>query len=260
MKVQVKYLKALLNELIKKTGQPVSKKGFQLIGEDIGKMSDNYLYNKIHRKIHKMKPNDHLGYHDEIMLKILKYAGYNDLIELKMKVDNPIDPQLLSCLGAYYSYVRRSMDIGTVFRSPVLIYEKEGRVWMQLRGARLKYEGHIKLKKGVLFIPLESNVEKGFYHVYQIGASRGPEVLQGTFSGVSNTFEPIAGRAVLIKVPEAYDKLRNAELEIKTLKKSKLLQERLLAKYFNKHSENNLILNRAYTFDVRDLRNVRKTH
>lgn len=253
MKVRVKHLKALLNELITFTGGSLSKKGLKIIQDRIGGLGEDYLYNKILLKIRNKGDDDFISYHDAPMEHIVRFLNYKDFEAFIDAVDNPIASQLKKCLGTYYSFVRRSMGDGTLFRSPVRIFEKESKVWMELKGKRLKYFGPVKLKRDCLFVPLESEEGKGFYHIYKIGTSEGPEVLQGMFSGVSNTFEPIAGRAVLLRMNNDFQTLKNDEQQIAKLKKSKSLDERRLAEYFEKHSENNLVLKRVYFFDNRDL-------
>ncbi|MFZ6009274.1 MAG: hypothetical protein ACOYXT_02905 [Bacteroidota bacterium] len=258
MKIKVKYVKAILNELVTRTNGSISKKGLQIIGETIGDLSENYLYTKMALAIKKRSVEEEIRYHDRSIDRILRFLRYKDLKEFIDYLENPIDKKLQKFLGSYYSYVRRSIkNEATLFRSPVSFFEENGKVWMKLKGSRLEYLGEVRRKRGVLFVSLDSSEEKSFCHIYNIGETEGPEIVQGIFAGLSNTFEPIGGRAVLIKIVEEFANLKNAELPITKLKKSKFLNERRLAEYFEKYSENNLTLNRAYSFDNRDLGNCK---
>jgi hypothetical protein len=249
MIVKVKYGRALLQQIQAVVDASSSKKELSRADEAIG-LGENYLYTNVRAKI---LVNKDLRLHDRTMKLILDFLGYIDFQEFKNKVDNPITKQLLSCAGEYYSYVRRNMDEGTVFRSPLRLYVENGRMKVEFKGGRLKYEGVVRIENGCLFIPLESKSGKAFYHIYSIGATETPRVLQGVFSGISNQYDPIAGRAVLVRTEEQFASLRNAELAITTLKKSKALYEKSLATYFSDRSRNNLWLNRPYAFDERDL-------
>ena len=252
MDIKARYVRVIVDELIKKTNQDNSKKGSRIIGDLVG-LKENYLYT-MHLDSKDENEDTLLRYHDTQVQKILKFLGHPDLKEFIHHADNPIDQQLISCLGSYYSFVRRSTEgDGTLFRSPAIIFELDGKAWIELRGKRLKYSGEVTIKKGVLYAKLESEAEKAFYHVYKIGDSQRPTVLQGTFTGVSTNFEPIAGRAVLIKSEKEAETLSNAELKLDELKRSKSLDERRLAEYFDDFRKNNLVINRVYTFDHRDL-------
>lgn len=243
----------MIDALLKKTGQNSSKKGFQIIAEEIGGLSENYLYSKIFLVIKRKKPDDIIRFHDTPIKNILRFLGFENFGAFIQYIENPVPKQLQQYTGNYYSYVRRSLDVGTVFRSPVRIYEQKGNVWAELRGARLTYTGEVKFREGCLFVPLISSSGKAFYHIYKVGNSVAPQVLQGTFSGVSNAFDPIAGRAVLVKTKNDFDKLENAELKIEDMMESSSIEERCLADYFREYSENNLAIKRTYTFDIRDL-------
>lgn len=254
MEIKVKYMRRILALLLERAQEDPDEKGFRKISEDVG-LTDDYLYKKIHLRIKDKAEEDVINPHTSKVSRMLKFLGFNELKEFIQAEKNPIPAQLIKCAGSYYSYVRRSFENGngTLFRSPVRILEKDRRMIMELKGKRLNYSGSISLRQGCLFIPLESKDGKSFYHVYKIGTSECPEILQGIFSGVSNVFEPIGGRAVLVRVSEEFKKLSNAELEISAMHRSEKLLERRLAEYFSGYSENNLAIKRAYAFDERDL-------
>lgn len=169
------------------------------------------------------------------------------------RADRPLDNELVSCIGNYYCYVRRNAEEGTLMRSPVQIFERDNSVYFKLRGPRWTYEGAAHLKNGCLFILMQANGGKEIHHVYKLGKRERPQVLQGVFSGVSTVFEPIAGRTVLIRTEEDFTRLKNLELDIAGMKRSKDKEQRRLAEYFQSYETNNLKINPVTTFTLDDL-------
>jgi len=252
MKVKIKHLRVMLEELCKKADQPNDLKGLQIIAEEIG-LKDLYLY-KIQNRIEK-KRNDQeeLKFHGKLLDKIAKFLKFKNFRTFVDGLERGLESQLISCEGSYYSYVRRNAVVGVLFRSPVRIWTEVNNVRFELRGPSLVYQGTIQLRHGCLFIQMESKEGKAFYHVYKIGKRESPKVLQGTFSGVSTAFDPIGGRAILMRVDEPYNSLENAALKITDIKKSKSLNERRLADYFKDYANNNVSPNKSYSFDLSDL-------
>lgn len=103
-----------------------------------------------------------------------------------------------------------------------------------------------------MFILMKSESGKQLHHVYKIGIREKPQVLQGIFSGVSTTFEPIGGRVVLVAAREPFVKLEGKELTPMELKKSGDLGTRL-ARYFESYDGNNLRINPVVSFGENDL-------
>ncbi len=254
MAVQRKYLEALLDELMRKEGKSPSKKEFQAVSEKVG-LSTDYLYKNFREVQNAATAETMISARQPLLETIVRYLGYTDFRQFKELIDNPLPSQLTACVGSYYSYVRRNIagPAATVFRSPVRIFSDGAKIVMELRGKRLAYRGVVHLKKGCLFVVLESEQDKRFHHVYRIGEMVSPKVLQGMFSGVSNDFDPIAGRAVLVRMEEGFENLDNQEIEVPRLRESRYSHEQRLASYFEKYSDNNLSLSRVYSFDEHDL-------
>lgn len=242
----------MVNRIAEETELPKTKKGLREMAEIVG-LSSMYIYNKLGPQIKGRKDDATCRLRDEHLDVLLKYFKCKTLQEFINTVDNPIPPQLLHLVGHYYSYVRRNINAETLWRSPVEIWQEKGRLIMTLKGKTLQYAGEIRLRKGTLFVPLDSTSNKAFFHVYKIGEAVRPKILQGVFTGVSDTLEPIGGRAVLARMPDGVYPKQNMELKIKELKKSADIVERRLAEYFHSFENNNLSINPSYNFDERDL-------
>lgn len=253
MAVKAGHLRALLDALMERERRSRSKTEFQTVSEKLG-LASNYLYTCF-LATQKAGPVQSVPSRRSNLDIIAIYLGYSDYSHFELLLDHPVPSQMYSCVGQYYSYVRRNIAgaTATVYRSPARIYLDVARPMMELKGKRLAYGGALQLRKGCLFASLDSEMDKQFHHVYRIGESLSPKVLQGMFSGVSNSFEPIAGRAVLVRVDKDDDALENTELKVSDLKGSSELLERRLGQYFEKYDDNNLALNRVYTFGADDL-------
>lgn len=190
---------------------------------------------------------------------IAKFVGHRNYRAFLESLN--LDSGLQSLIGEYYCFVRMNQEKGELLRSPVKIFPKDGRISYYLKGSRLHYEGELKKSEGCLFVLMKSiKGDKSFYHVYRIGAMDKPEVLQGIFSGVSTNFNPIGGRAVLVRANESFENLKIGRLDVKTLRRSKQVIEQNLALYFEKMEENNLSISTPSTFDRRDLTRRAKLH
>lgn len=255
-KVRVGELRKILQALEEKSGLPLSQKSLQIIGEEIEKIGDGYLYKKIYNPIQKLKANEFVGLRLDQLNRVARYLGFDDFRSFSLSLKEKVDPQLSSLLGNYYSYVRRNSleGEGVVFRSPVqILKKKDGEILMELKGPSQTFSGVIKNRRGCLFILLEAKEGKAFYHVYKIGERRSPHVMQGVFSGVSTAFDPIGGRVVLIRTDDEFSSLTNASLDISALKKSWREGEKKLAGYFKEYLNNNVAPNRSASFGLGDL-------
>jgi hypothetical protein len=259
MEVNVSHIDHLLDLLSHKTKQPLDLRGFLEIGEQIDGISQKYLYENLYREKEKAKKNGEITINlQPSKLDILtKFLGYKNYRAFTEQSDKPIDKVLLELAGTYYSYVRRSDGEGVLFRSPVEIEERDGKIWFKLKGPKWNYTGIVELENGCLFILLRAEGGKMIHHVYKIGTREKPTVLQGIFSGVSTAFDPIGGRAILIRVDEEFSKLKNVELKVVDLKKSKSVTDRKLAEYFSSYEANNLSINKIVTFTIDDLGKVK---
>lgn len=255
MEIKVADLRALMDALHEKTNEPRSTQGWKNIiskidSEDLG---ERYLYKSIVLKVkNEKRANAVISLRDDSAYAILKFLGHKNLEEFKESLEQKRDPQLDSCIGSYYSYLRMSEKNETVLlRSPARIYYEHGKYYFEQKGKRNVFTGEVKCMKGCVFILMISKDGKSFYHVYRIGAMTSPQVMQGIFSGVSSNFDPIGGRVVLVKSESEFSDLTIAEIP-----KSKIQDALLKALfgYFDTFEKNNLAVNKEMaTYTIRDL-------
>jgi hypothetical protein len=264
MEAKVVHLDRLLEMIQKKTKQPPDWAGFgemarQMLEDHGTDVSQKYLYDNIFRSKASAQKEGlaTLSLSLRKLDQLAIFIGYSSYREFTEKIDKPIDPVLLSCIGNYYSYVRRNDDLGVILRSPVQIREEDGRISFELKGPTWVYKGKIKLANLCLFILMQSSGGKEIHHVYKIGVRKKPDVLQGIFSGVSTSFDPIGGRAVLIRSEEKYDTMSNAALEVDSLITSPDTILRRIGSYFSERTGNNILINNSgmLTFGPDDLLN-----
>lgn len=255
MDVKPEHLQQILTMLTQKTGQHLDRRGLQNIAEEIKGLNGNYLYRNIFRAIEAAKGNKNktVSLREAPLDMIARYLGFKNTPLLIRHLDTPVDPLLAGCQGSYYCYLRRNSEDAYILRSPVKIESHESKMILTLHGPRRTYTGEITLGNGCLFILMVHEDGKQFHHIYRLGKHDAPEVLQGIFSGVSTVFDPIGGRTVLIRTDEDYKALKNKELELIALEKSKDLKERRLAEYFKKYEHNNLNIRRVNTLRLDDL-------
>lgn len=253
MKIKVRHLQRLLSLLSEKTGEPLDRGGLRNIATEVGGIGEDYLYKKIFYEIRGRDNEDTLSLRDAQLNSVARFLGYRNIATAITAFDTPVDEQLLSLAGSYYIYVRQNSSKGLVFQSPVEIMELDGTFVLRLKGPSWTYEGDLRIKHGCLFVLLESPEHKSFYHIYKIGTRRNPRVVQGIFSGVSTAFDPIGGRAVLLKVKAPFSTLQNRAYTLDELSRSELNDHNVLARYFALYTTNNLSINKVVGFDVEDL-------
>jgi hypothetical protein len=253
MKIKVRHLHRLLFLLSEKTREPLDRSGLRNIAAGIGGISEDYLYKKIFYEIRNLDSDFEMSLRDAQLNSVARFLGYKNIVSLISAFEAPADVQLKSLVGNYYLYVRQNSGRGMVFQSPVKILESEEKFILKLKGPSWTYEGDLKIKHGCLFVLLVSPEDKSFYHIYKIGTRREPKVIQGIFSGVSTAFDPIGGRAVLLKVNEPFASLSNQAFTLDELNKDGAPESKTLATYFREYSRNNLSINKVISFGFEDL-------
>lgn len=253
MKIKVRHLHRLLLLLSEKTREPLDRAGLRNMAAGIDGISEDYLYKKIFYEIRELDREEYLSLRDAQLNSVARFLGYRAIPALITALETPADDQLLSLVGDYYIYVRQNSSKGLVFQSPVEIRESEGKFILRLKGPSWTYEGDLSIKHGCLFVLLASPEHKSFYHIYKIGTRREPRVIQGIFSGVSTAFDPIGGRAVLVRVKVPFSTLRNQAFTVEQLTNSENDDQKTLAGYFRDYSRNNLSINKVVGFEIEDL-------
>jgi hypothetical protein len=251
MKVPAKHIRKLLSAVSAKSRYPLEYGNFDDMADAIGNgMNSDYLYENLYLRTRDANDDELVGLQPNRLNIIARYLGYDSIHHFLESIRE--DPVLSGLVGNYYCYVRRNSEDTVVFRSPVRISRNGGEYVFELRGPTWTYKGMVTSSEGCVFILMRSESGKQIHHVYKIGKRQRPRVLQGIFSGVSTTFEPIGGRAVLAAVDQPYEKLENKELTPNELKKDKTLGARL-ARYFGKYEENNLRIKPVVAFKEDDL-------
>lgn len=256
-KCRVDLVLQLLEELSIKTKQPLDRAGFIKIADqlDDDNINERYLYKTLYLTFRKHNQN---GITEANLqpLKIdaicvfLGYINYEHYVRKKSKVHDPV---LQHAVGAYMCYVRRNTIDGVVLCSPARIILHDEKFRFELKGPKRNYGGEVLHRHGCLFISFEAPGGKAFQHIYKIGRSESPDVLQGIFSGVSTTFEPIGGRVLLIRKEATFETLKNVQHTVKDMSKSKQLSERRVAEYFKEYDGNNLSIGKVVASTIDDL-------
>lgn len=255
MRASIRHVDKLLELLSDKTRQALDVKGLKEMSELLG-LQDKYLYEYVYRKKEKAKQADEaeISIQSSKLEVMAKFVGYRSYAAFINDLEPPLDPVLKGVIGNYYSYVRRNDDKGYLLRSPVRIVQHGHQVMVELFGPKWVYRGVMKKVHGCLFVLLEADGGgKMIHHVYKIGNREEPGILQGVFSGVSTSFDPIGGRTVLVRVKEPFDALVGREGLITEFEVSDLKHERKVAAYLEEYSRNNLRINRVITFELDDL-------
>jgi hypothetical protein len=250
MEYQSEHLQELIVKLKEKTGaRDFSVRGFEemalALNEEGYTFDDEWLRKKLYEgKFDTLRPSK--------LDELAAYLGHKNYPAFVESLK--IDPVLQSMVGSYYSYIRMNHEEANLLRSPVRITWSDGHISYHQQGERLEFKGQLQSHGGCLFVLMQSEEGKSFYHVYRIGGRKAPEVLQGIFSGVSTDFKPIGGRAVLLRTNEPFETLKTGVLDIKKMLKSKREDDLTLAKYFEHREENNLSIKHSANFNLRDLR------
>lgn len=252
MKVKVRHLHRLLLQLSEKTKEPLDRAGLRNMSLEVGGISEDYLYKKIFHEIKNLKEDQELSLRDAQLNSVARFLGYNNITAALSAFDTPADDQLKSLVGNYYVYIRQNSNKGLIFQSPVEIREWDGKFLLRLKGPSWTYEGEVRIKHGCLFI-LMTSADKSFYHIYKIGTRRDPKVIQGIFSGVSTAFDPIGGRAVLLKREESLATMKNQAFTQVEMNNSSSPEGKIIAAYFRDYSKNNLSINKVISFGIEDL-------
>lgn len=253
MKIKVRLLERLLFMLSEKTKEPLDRSGLRNIASEIGGIGEDYLYKKIFYEIRNRDKEETLSLRDAQLNSVARFLSQKNIHALVDTLETPADDQLRSLVGNYYIFVRQNSQKGLIFQSPVEIRELEGKFVLRLKGPSWTYEGALDIRHGCLFVLLASAEYKSFYHIYKIGTRRSPSVIQGIFSGVSTAFDPIGGRAVLMKVKEDPTELTNEAYTREELNQSSAPEKKILAAYFCDYSRNNLSINKVISFGIDDL-------
>jgi hypothetical protein len=252
LEVPIDHLDHMFDLLCKKLDVLLDKGGFMTMAQNIKGIDNRYVRDKLHSKMVHSRANGSVSINLNLgkLDLIAQYLDYENFIDFQDSLK--INPNLLSFIGTYYSYVRKNDENNEVLRSPVIIKKKGNRVILFLQGKDRDFEGNLEYMEGCLFCLMKSN-DKTFHHVYKVGKAKNPTVVQGVFSGVSSANNPIGGRCILIKQVMAFDQLQNEKIAIERLVSSSHSDEQKIGQYFEQYEANNLSINTPSGFDIDDL-------
>lgn len=263
MKAKVEKVSELLKSVSERANSSLDHSYMITIAEKINEeikgepiITKEYLYKHFVKKAETAikKGEDVLSFSPIYLNKLSKFAGYESYSHFEQSEHKKIDPQLKSCEGTWYSFVRCNSGKEDLLMSPVRILEENRTMQMILKGPSREFKGELR-KKGInLFAFLESEDAKELHLVFKIGIAMKPEVLQGVFSGISSGGDPIAGKEVLIRVNDkTFEELRNERISIKEAEASSNTLMRSLANAFKRYEGNSLKITGGSTFTISDL-------
>jgi hypothetical protein len=252
MDAQVGHLRILMERALAKAVVQPTGTGFEILAEQIHKdMKPSYLQKKIYQQLSRKGNSDTIGLRDEQLNMIAAYVGFPNYYAFEESFHSKRSAILDECIGTYYSYVRMNNRQSTVIlRSPVQVFFEKDKYIMELHGVKNDFAGEVTLMDGCLFILLTAEVGKVIHHIYRIGKNKAPQVLQGVFSGVTSTFEPIGGRIVLVRVASDFNSLSPSEITDPSIQGIELEP---LFRYLQDFEANNLSLKPATSCTMRDL-------
>lgn len=247
------HVKALIEALAKKTGQPLEHSGYGHMSEMIdGKIqiSQKYLgdvYREVNRKLEN---NVTKTKNSRVQMDaIAKYLGYKNFDHFAQTQDFNLSPVMNACLGNWWSYAL-SNNGQYIYQAPVSIYVNESPVEliMELKGSERLFKGSLSDDGTCLSGFLDSSKGKKIGLVFRLCNSVQIEMLQGVFCGMSSAGEPIAGKELLV---------RETELNFKEMKWSKhrLNDQSVhenIRNYF-KHKESNVMKIQNIALSLEDL-------
>jgi hypothetical protein len=262
MRYNAADIMSLLGEVAKATDMTLGYASFKEIYSEMeDKMKklppfkERYLYKEVYQKLKKLKSAKAvIDLNQNNIEYVAKFLGFNNYDQFKKILTEPVHPILKKCLGNWYSYVRCNSGDEYVLISPVRITEKGREITMRLNGKQRIFEGVLKFEGNCIYCLLESKQDKNLHLVFNIGFVPEPQVLQGVFSGMSSAGDPIAGREILIRTEENFNKMENRRQSISEMLRSKSEEEKIIAKYFKEANQNILKGGKSSTYELTDLK------
>ncbi len=253
MKVSKEELSQLFDLLSSKTGESLNLTGFREMEFKIENgITQRYLYDK-YLTVQDISSHAEVSINETLLTAIIQYVGFENYREFQHFLQNPIPEVLKHCEGTWVSYVRQNSGNGIVYQSPVRIYEESNKMIFHLKGPSMVYQGEISFNNGCLFTTFKAQNQKQFQHIYKIGNSKHPKLMQGIFSGISSSNDPIGGRTILLRSDLGFNQLKNEQLSIDQMISSEDSSLKKMGEYFKDFHQNNLRLNPSMTFDIYDL-------
>ncbi|MBL3657374.1 hypothetical protein [Fulvivirga sediminis] len=253
-KFTVKHLNMLLSDLSAKYNVQVDRYGLGVIADNT-QLTQTYLYERIYQKCKKADEDVLLNLKPGYIDSLAENLGFNNFDHFVSSKSPDIHESLLAMEGKYYSYLRmNNKQQGYILQSPVEISHHiiEKKMIFLLKGPKRQYTGELSFAEGAMTALIRGDGGKMFFHIYKLGKTTAPDVIQGTFAGTSMGNDPIAGRCVLVK-QSGDNELINEKFSITDLNNSSEENYKALARYFKDFEDNNVSINHPTSYSIEDL-------
>lgn len=259
MKVPARFVKKMIEKAAAQAKLSLELKGFEklseLINEEVGRIEINprYLYENMYSQSRKaLEAGEEMiglrmAFLDEVA-NFLAYENFNAFVQFAL---HPPDPALLTCVGSWSSYARANSGKADILLAPVKIFQEEGAFYIEMKGFKRNFWGRLVKRGGCLFATLVSEQNKEIHFVFKIGVAIEPALLQGVFSGVSTSGDPIAGREVLMR--EAGSSFEAAKARVIKMNTPQEEIDPRIIQYFSKYEGNCIRSGRSSSFELDDL-------
>lgn len=266
MEIPVSIVETILKKAVKKGKVTSDRIGLHSLPELLNKelppeyklIGERYIYDTLYLSVEKAKKDQRSTIHaDQSCLdSICFFLGFQNL-ETYRQMENPfLPPGVFSIVGNWYSIVRCNSGLPDLLLSPVKIRIVENNTAaLELKGPHRTYQGKIKWIGGSISSHLVSRDQAKTLHLaFNIGVAKKPQLLLGVFSGVSSGGKPIAGREILLRIEEDYEKMKNKKLRMSSIPadSSFTIPDPIL-KYFADFKSCYFKVTDASTFDLNDL-------
>ncbi|MCI4668533.1 MAG: hypothetical protein MRZ79_10375 [Bacteroidia bacterium] len=188
---------------------------------------------------------------------LAKCVGFEDFDSYKENPFSNLSPELKSCIGAWYYYVRENKEGNVLLRSPMKIYQVSDSLNLQVEligGTRI-FTGYVVKKNEALFFHLNDQQKlKQMHFVFKIGLTIHPQVLQGVISAYTSGGVPVAGRAFLVKqVNKKYEELDTQKWLLHKQVFPDTEWEKSIAKILEKPENNYIRVDNGFQMNLEDL-------
>lgn len=257
--VRTAVVELLIEKLAGKCRVSTNYSGFRAIYEfiDNDEISLKYI-DDTWRKVKeaKKKRSEKMGSsRDKLEIMVKALDRKLSLHRFEMLMEEPLHEMLEHCIGNWWSMVRANVG-KYIFKAPVRIYKEPdtGEILVKLKGRRHDFIGNIIVRAGCLFLELDSKADKTadkkkLYIVLKGSNIEGPEILQGTYVGISSAGDPIGGRELFMKE----NNLSFSDMKWQRLVLNNNTEDERINQYFDDKSHPIIGIKKVSAYDLSDL-------
>lgn len=256
MALNPKHVKHIIEALAQACGESLDMHGYHAMSDYILDKTEiivthRYLYDTYKRTSIEIEEgkNTTRTYLDKMDL-IAITLGYGDFSSY-IKTFTTIDPILESCIGNWWSLVRANSG-SYILKAPIRIFKSDDglSITVEMKGGRQLFTGTAVLKMNNMFCALEGEKDKKLFVVMKLGGEGTPEMIQGTFAGISSAGDPIAGREIFLRENQlSFDEMAWQRLSIE-IKNG--LDKRINA-YYKMYEMNCIKITNVSSFSLSDI-------